>query len=470
MSTRILTLTTAVVIAAIAAAPARAQGGVEFGGFGSYTQFDTSLALKERAGAGARLSLISGYGWSTFILEAEGGYSEQKIGLSTVKYIPARARLLYAVPLGSTASILLGGGGVRNDYYDETTQTHASDWGYTALAGLRVKLGSFMSLRLDAVVDYIENPVNESDAFPNNINKAVHAGLQFPLWQSKFVPPAKEKGKWNVTETQAPPKEEPKEEPKPEPKKEEEPAKDEPAQPTPIVIQQQMPANEGPDADRDGVPDARDICAATAPGSTVDPQGCQVYRDTDDDGVTDVRDRCPATPHGTMIDGYGCPARPMEVVRERESRDTDADGVEDAKDKCPATPAGTPADASGCPIVIPKMEGPRTVTLRGVTFMSGRDELTPSSLVVLDEVAKQLVAVPDLKIEIAGHTDSRGTRIRNIRLSLSRAEAVRAYLVMQGVPAERLTARGYGPDKPVASNANPNGRAMNRRVELKRLD
>lgn len=96
MSTRILTLTTAVVIAALAAVPAHAQGGVEFGGFGSYTQFDTSLALKERAGAGARLSLISGSGWSTFILEAEGGYSEQKIGLSSLKYIPARAPAVLA--------------------------------------------------------------------------------------------------------------------------------------------------------------------------------------------------------------------------------------------------------------------------------------------------------------------------------------------------------------------------------------
>ena len=467
MSTRILTFTTAVVIAALAPAPAHAQGGVEFGGFGSYTQFDTSLALKERAGAGARLSLISGHGWSTFVLEAEGGYSEQKIGLSTVKYIPARARLLYALPLGSTASLLIGGGGVRNDYSDETQ--HANDWGYTALAGLRVKLGSFMSIRLDAVVDYIENPVNESDIFPRNINKAVHAGLQFPLWQSKWVPPAKEKGKWNVTETQAPPKEEPKPEPK-EPEKE----------PVQVIVQQapqQQPQEKElkmyePDADRDGVPDARDLCAATAPGSTVDAQGCQVYRDTDDDGVTDVRDRCPATPAGTLIDGYGCPARPVEVVREAPPAriDTDGDGVEDSRDKCPATPAGAQADATGCPIVIPKMEGPRTVTLRGVTFMSGRDELTSSSLAVLDEVAKQLVAVPELKIEIAGHTDSRGTRIRNIKLSLARAEAVRAYLVMQGVPAERLTARGYGPDKPVASNAGPNGRAMNRRVELKRLD
>ena len=463
MSTRIFSLTTAVVIAAFAAAPAHAQGGIEFGGFGSYTQFDTSLALKERAGAGARLSLISGYGWSTFILEAEGGYSEQKLGLSSIKYIPARARLLYALPIGSTASLLLGGGGVRNEYMVDST--HSNDWGYTALAGLRIKLGTFMTLRLDAVVDYIENPVNESDLFPRNINKSAHAGLSFPLWRSKFVPPAKEKGKWNVTEsTQAAPKEQPKEEPKDD-------KKDEAAPPpqAPVQVQQQLAMNE-PDADRDAVPDSRDLCAATAPGSTVDAQGCQVYRDTDDDGVTDVRDRCPATPHGTLIDGYGCPARPMEAVREAPARDSDGDGVDDPRDKCPGTPVGVPADASGCPIVIPKMEGPRTVTLRGVTFMSGRDELTPSSLVVLDEVAKQLVAVPELKIEIAGHTDSKGTRIRNIRLSLSRAEAVRAYLVMQGVPAERLTARGYGPDKPVASNAGPNGRAMNRRVELRRLD
>jgi outer membrane protein OmpA-like peptidoglycan-associated protein len=466
MSIRIFTLTTAVVIAALAAAPARAQGGVEFGGFGSYTQFDTSLALKERAGAGARLSVISGYGWSTFVLEAEGGYSEQKLGASTIKYIPARARLLYALPLGSTASLLIGGGGVRNEYMVDST--HVNDWGYTALAGLRVKLGSFMTLRLDAVVDYIENPVNESDLYPYNINRALHGGLSFPLWRSKFVPPAKEKGKWNARETtQAPPKEEPKPEPKAEPVKDD---------PEPPPAPPQVPAHERelkmaePDADRDAVPDSRDLCAATAPGSTVDAQGCQVYRDTDDDGVTDVRDRCPATPHGTLIDGYGCPARPMEVVREAPARDSDGDGVDDPRDKCPGTPAGVHADASGCPIVIPKLEGPRTVTLRGVTFMSGRDELTPSSLVVLDEVAKQLVAVPELKIEIAGHTDSRGTRIRNIRLSLARAESVRAYLVMQGVPAERLTARGYGPDKPVASNAGPNGRAMNRRVELRRLD
>ena len=466
MSTRFTTLTTAVVIAALAAVPAHAQGGIEFGGFGSYTRFDTSLALKERAGAGARLSLISGHGWSTFVLEAEGGYSEQKLGTSTIKYIPARARLLYSLPIGSTASLMIGGGGVRNEYMVDSL--HSNDWGYTALAGLRVKLGSFMSLRLDAVVDYIENPVNESDLFPRNINKSVHAGLSFPLWQSKFIPPPKDKpAEWKVPDTQG----RPKEEPKPEPVEE----KPEPVQQAPVQqapVQQQELRMVEPDADRDGVPDSRDLCAATSPGSTVDAQGCQVYRDTDDDGVTDVRDRCPATPPGSMIDGYGCPARPVAAAAPEPDRDRDSDndGVPDNRDRCPATPAGASADAAGCTIVIPKMEGPRTVTLRGVTFAPARDELTAGALAVLDEVAKQLVAVPELKIEISGHTDSKGTRIRNIRLSLARAEAVRAYLVMQGVPAERLTARGYGPDKPVASNAGPNGRAMNRRVELKRLD
>ncbi len=69
-----------------------------------------------------------------------------------------------------------------------------------------------------------------------------------------------------------------------------------------------------------------------------------------------------------------------------------------------------------------------------------------------------------------GHTDGGGPRSRNLRLSLARAEAVRAYLVMKGVSADRLIARGYGPDRPIASNANASGRAMNRRVELRRID
>ena len=72
---------------------------------------------------------------------------------------------------------------------------------------------------------------------------------------------------------------------------------------------------------------------------------------------------------------------------------------------------------------------------------------------MLDDVARQLVEAPTIRIEVVGHTDATGGRTRNISLSLARAEAVRAYLVMQGVPSERLVARGYGPDQPIANNS-----------------
>jgi OOP family OmpA-OmpF porin len=148
--------------------------------------------------------------------------------------------------------------------------------------------------------------------------------------------------------------------------------------------------------------------------------------------------------------------------------DADADGVPDSRDKCAATPAGTPADAYGCTILFKNAE--RTVTLRGVNFATGREELTPASFAVLDDVARQLIEAPTVRIEIVGHTDITGGRTRNIKLSLGRAEAVRAYLVMQGVPSDRLLARGYGPDQPIANNGTVSGRAMNRRVELRKIN
>ena len=89
---------------------------------------------------------------------------------------------------------------------------------------------------------------------------------------------------------------------------------------------------------------------------------------------------------------------------------------------------------------------------------------------MLDDVARQLIEASTVRVEIVGHTDATGGRTRNISLSLSRAEAVRAYLVMQGVPIERLVPRGYGPDQPIANNGTSGGRAMNRRVELRKIN
>jgi outer membrane protein OmpA-like peptidoglycan-associated protein len=154
------------------------------------------------------------------------------------------------------------------------------------------------------------------------------------------------------------------------------------------------------------------------------------------------------------------PAAPAAPV------DADSDHVPDARDVCPSTPPGGIVDASGCaPLFTPAAP---VLTLRDVQFETGKAVMLPSALPVLDSIARQLLALPDVAIEIAGHTDSSGVYRRNVVLGRARAETVREYLHQQGVPLERMTARGFGPDRPVASNRSAEGRALNRRVELRR--
>lgn len=213
------------------------------------------------------------------------------------------------------------------------------------------------------------------------------------------------------------------------------------------------------DSDGDGVVDTADQCPGTPGGVKVDAKGCPL--DSDRDGVADHMDNCPDTPAGVAVDAKGCPL------------DSDGDGVLDSSDRCPDTPAGTLVDAKGCPK--PKATKSAKVTAAGtwvyedIRFSSGKAELTASSTPVLQEIAAALKADPRLKTEIQGHTDSRGSLALNERLSQQRAEAVRDYLIDQGIAPERLTARGYGPHQPIASNDTAEGRAQNRRVELKPL-
>ena len=106
-----------------------------------------------------------------------------------------------------------------------------------------------------------------------------------------------------------------------------------------------------------------------------------------------------------------------------------------------------------------------------MNFATNSATLTQSSRFILDEVAKSLVANPDVRIEVSGHTDNTGSRALNERLSKSRAESVKQYLVDHGVSADRLqAAQGYAWDRPVATNKTVAGRAMNRRTELDRLN
>jgi len=140
-------------------------------------------------------------------------------------------------------------------------------------------------------------------------------------------------------------------------------------------------------------------------------------------------------------------------------RDSDGDGVIDDRDRCPGTKAGARVDANGCEVV----------TLKGVNFANNSAELNAEAMAVLDQAAAGLQRRGDIKVEVAGHTDNRGSAQLNRDLSQRRAESVMRYLVSKGANAANLSARGYGPDSPVADNKTSAGRAENRRVELRQL-
>ena len=236
------------------------------------------------------------------------------------------------------------------------------------------------------------------------------------------------------------------------------------------------------DSDGDGVSDYLDKCSNTPAGVKVDLNGCPL--DTDNDGVADYLDKCPNTPAGVKVDMNGCPL------------DTDGDGVPDYLDKCPGTPvaaygkvdasgcaldtdgdgipdyldncptmAGTVAN-HGCPEVKKEVKALFQKALQGIQFQTGKANIKPFSYPLLNQIANILILNPTYLIEVQGHTDNVGGYDYNIDLSDKRAASVRAYLVSKGVNDTKITSKGYGYNKPVASNDTKSGKAMNRRVEF----
>lgn len=172
--------------------------------------------------------------------------------------------------------------------------------------------------------------------------------------------------------------------------------------------------------------------------------------DADQDGIADDDDECPDAIGPKSANG--CP-------------DSDGDGVADKDDKCPEL-AGTPEN-NGCPEVKEEDKQILKDALHGINFETGKAVITEESNEVLDRVVSLMKLNPLFKLEIEGHTDSQGDDAMNMELSQKRANAVKQYLVDKGVDASRLTAKGYGETKPVADNETAEGRAENRRVELK---
>lgn len=146
--------------------------------------------------------------------------------------------------------------------------------------------------------------------------------------------------------------------------------------------------------------------------------------------------------------------------------DDDGDGINNCQDRCSDSVAGQTIGDTGCPVAI-------TIDLRGVNFDFNHDTLRSDSRVILDEAVLILERHPNLRVEVAGHTDSIGSERYNQALSERRARAVYEYLINNGIDASRLSGpNGYGETQPIAPNAhedgsdNPEGRARNRRTDL----
>jgi len=160
------------------------------------------------------------------------------------------------------------------------------------------------------------------------------------------------------------------------------------------------------------------------------------------------------------------PPAPAPAAPSCADLDDDGDGVNNCDDKCPGSQAGQAIGPDGCPV-------PVSIDLKGVNFDFDKATLRPDAVAILAEATEILKRYPDLRVEVAGHTDSKGTDAYNQKLSERRAQAVYDYLTSNGIAASRLVGpNGYGESRPIAPNTNPDGsdnpegRAKNRRTEL----
>ena len=203
-----------------------------------------------------------------------------------------------------------------------------------------------------------------------------------------------------------------------------------------------------PDADEDGIADKDDMCPNVK--GTKANKGCP---DADGDGVLDKDDKCPSV-EGPVANA-GCPWP-----------DTDGDGVLDKDDACPAV-AGV-ASEGGCAKVITNEAKMGVNTFaKSILFNTGRASFKAGVTGVLKSMIAIINEFPTAEFSVKGFTDSIGSASNNLKLSSKRANAVRDFLVKNGVDASRLTASGLGEESPIASNMNRAGRSENRRVEVK---
>jgi OmpA-OmpF porin, OOP family len=211
------------------------------------------------------------------------------------------------------------------------------------------------------------------------------------------------------------------------------------------------------DSDGDKIYDGLDRCPDTPAGAIVDPMdsatpGCP--QDADGDGVPDGIDECPLTPPGATVDAKGCP------------KDSDGDRVLDGIDECPDTPLDQKIDPHGCPRV--RLDHDEPQVLQNVIFYNGA-QLYPGAEAWVELLLEALNYWPDVTVELDVYTDSSGSPASNRTIAQRRGEVVKAWLVEHGVEARRILVKGMGAVNFIADNDTEEGRAKNRRVEVKRV-
>ena len=399
--------------------PAAAQTGLELGAFAQASYWEESIGFDQGSGGGG--VRIGFFPVRNLLLEGEGGFVSAEVREELrVSYIPLRARLLFNLPVGEHGALLVGGGYARNEFRRDI-RTHED--GVTGLLGVRLGLPARTSIRISGSVDYIPSPSIELYPAPalepdHNINWNIQVGLGFLFGGRGYSNAAPER----------------------------------PVAPRPDTLQMQ--------ARRDSIAQAR------RQDSIRVAQAAQAEQQRLRDSVRVAAERAQEQQRA-LRDSIRLVAQ-QDSIRAAALRDS----LRLTRNRARAAEIRDSLERMALRDSLRLMMETRQtrLTLRGVNFELGKAVLLPISRDILAEVARSLVANPGVRVEVAGHTDSTGPRAVNERLSLARAESVKAFLVENGVAADRMTVQGYASTQPVATNRTASGRAQNRRVELRRTD
>jgi OOP family OmpA-OmpF porin len=219
-----------------------------------------------------------------------------------------------------------------------------------------------------------------------------------------------------------------------------------------------------PDTDGDGLLDSTDQCILEPEDKDgyLDEDGCPEL-DNDLDELLDVNDKCPLEAEDR--DGF-------EDLDGGPDPDNDKDTVVDVKDQCPNEIGSTTEEPLGCPAkpALAVVTDCEVKIAQQIHFEYNKDKIRPESFPILDAVVEVLNKNPDIKLEVQGHTDNRGSAAYNKDLSNRRSASVRKYLSAKGIPTDRLTSMGYGFDRPIVDNSTEQNRALNRRVQFVRTE